>query len=375
MNKRIFYLVFILIGLLGEKAMAQDPPSSVSVERVAYCKKNLFCKIQYPHEYRFWKHNGVPKRMQKRTYMARYNEPARDNVRHLVFLSAGQRFNKEFRDQLVTGSTSLEKFHKKTRDRDMDVNPWSLPVQIFDQGIYSLEDTFVGLALDARFNWGFRPKNKRRIINAHYDWLRSKADMSQVETVYLAGHSRGGLLVLRLAQRFTQDYPHIRVIVHAFDPVPNVKQEEFGVTDSRIISPFSPPNLVQPRFARVALFESQLLNRDNLSIYNFLSGERFLSQPVDFFGDRVRSFGQVNSGVGSGDDIFTIGDWYAQQWFADTHNGIAGNFNGVIRIALEDLEDQLAAPAVIATDVIQDETPIIDPSVDGSHILDFMLSD
>lgn len=59
-------------------------------------------------------------------------------------------------------------------------------------------NTFVGLGDDSRYEGGITKKTLERIVNAHYDWLAGKADPVRLKTVYIAGHSRGGVLALRL---------------------------------------------------------------------------------------------------------------------------------------------------------------------------------
>lgn len=90
--------------------------------------------------------------------------------------------------------------------------------KILESNYFSMENTYVGLVFDARFNYEFFKTKKDTIQKGYYDYLMQKIGQN-VSTIYLAGHSRGGCLVMRLASQITANYPNIRVIVHNHDGV------------------------------------------------------------------------------------------------------------------------------------------------------------
>ncbi|NES84822.1 MAG: alpha/beta hydrolase, partial [Moorea sp. SIO2B7] len=188
-------------------------------------------------DYHWWEDYGVPDQIQKNTYLSRYVEPPRASVKHVVFLASGQRLGK-IKDNLITGQRDEDKFKKRESSRNLEISTESLAFRLFDEGIYSTDDTFAALAFDARFNWGFSKRNKSDIVNAYFAWLKSKFESNNLQSVYLAGHSRGGALVLRLAKKFQEEFPNVAVIVDAFDPVPNKTiRGELGAFNSSIDNP------------------------------------------------------------------------------------------------------------------------------------------
>lgn len=331
LNNTIVLLTLFLASFTSVKATAQGLTDQVYIDKVAYCRVfRPLCNDTNNSDYHWWKDNGVPDQAQKQTYIGKYNIPAPRFVKNIVFITSGQRgvgFGSDnFKTNLLTGQQLLFPFGAQDRGRWQFISQRSLAYQMFDREIYSLDDTFSALAFDARFNQNFTSSNKEKIVNAYYDWLKSKAaDMSQVESVYLGGHSRGGSLVLRLAQKFTNDFPGLKVIVHAFDPVPNRTQNELGVN---VIGGTTNP-LNDDYFVSNTRFEKQFKNTRNLSIYNFLSG--------DALALGIRGVGQADT---DGQVIFELENWYTQQWFDIGHQGIA-NRASVVNLALDDLRREL----------------------------------
>ena len=174
---------------------------------------------------------------QKRTFISRAFNPPRANVRHLVFIAAGQQ-NGITDDQpsRLTGQPDnwKDRFDRNEMDDFVPLAATSLPRRLVENTNPNHpnrrpEDTFLGIALDARFSYGFTPNNKQEIENAYFDWLTSKFDPNRIRSIYLAGHSRGGCLVYRLAARMNAAFPTVPIIVHGFDPVCDHLDQEFGV--------------------------------------------------------------------------------------------------------------------------------------------------
>jgi len=103
----------------------------------------------------------------------------------------------------------------------------------------------------------------------------------------------------------TNEFPDLKVIVHAVDPVRNRAQRELGSSDSTTTNPFN-----SRYFTWDTDFQNQFNNTENLSIRSFLSGEQVIDD-INADGDgplsivfeganeiirRVHAVGQVRSG-------------------------------------------------------------------------------
>lgn len=110
---------------------------------------------------------------------------------------------------------------------------------------------------------------KSKIVDDYNNYIVSKLDsISAPKTIYLAGHSRSGCLVMRLTKQITENYPNTRVIVAALDPVRRVWGHEFGVTGSKVKNPTRASYYVY-----TTDMESMLPNRQCLFVQNWLSGQ------------------------------------------------------------------------------------------------------
>lgn len=223
----------------------------------------------------------------------------------------------------------------------------SLAFRLFSDGIYQLNNTFAGLAFDARFNWGFSDNNKDDIVDAYFAWLKSKVVTANLRSVYLAGHSRGGALVLRLAKKFQEELPNVVVIVHAFDAVPNRSHGELNAYSSSIDNPIAgfPRNTGglnnKGNWAWKTDMRSFYSDKTNLSVFNLPIGGKIFGLAQEVRAVTHESADQELNDLG----------WYFQRWYdmpglgfiaedAGGHNAIARS-NAAINDALDIVEDRL----------------------------------
>ncbi|CAM2064747.1 hypothetical protein SCOR_05200 [Sulfidibacter corallicola] len=325
MKRMIFCLT--LMSLATQAGFAQG--TQVLLEKVRYCRFGIgWCNGTTPHEYRHWEHHDVAKEKQKRTFITRYNEPEIGNVSHLVFISAGQReeIAGDPHASLVTGQPEgfADSFSNTDAAEWKTIDADSLPVRMFEEGVRDPSDTFAAMAFDARFNWGFTGENKREIVNAYFDWLRSKYYGTNIRSIYLAGHSRGGALVTHLAKKFKEYYPGLPVILHLFDAVPNINQLELASSISHVPNPLDGAS-----YAYLADFQELFPQRTNLAIFNFISGAKVIT-----IKSSVRAMVDREAGL-IGGTVVNLG-WYRHQWYNLGHVGIARN-EAVIDQALDHL--------------------------------------
>lgn len=334
-------LALALFALPAFAAVAQS--SSVVVEKVANCSGFPWAPpgcLRTQDDYWAWKDHGVPIHTQVETYIGRYNEPDRNRTRNLVFVAPGQRFGPKA-GNWVTGQYDFSPFALYDGKQRHSIQDQSIPFRVFSQGIYSRDDTFVGIAYDARYNFEFQPSTLEAIAGAYYAWLKSKvADHSQLRSVYLAGHSRGGALVLRLAQKFKREFPHTIVIVDAFEPVARKNFGELGTYDDYIDNPAAG----FPRdsgglddlgnWSWKTDLREQFPDKTNLSLINRINGGQIpLAQDTRSL---THAYGQRQH---------TDLGWLRQQWYAvggnaQGHEGIASQADAVDD-ALDHLADRL----------------------------------
>ncbi|VUD67408.1 hypothetical protein TDB9533_03778 [Thalassocella blandensis] len=333
------FILAIIVTLTSVTTMAQT--TDVLVEKIAYCRTAWpICNDKLMEEYHWWEDNGVPDQAQKRTYIGRYNEPAKADTRNLVLIASGQRWDTG-NDNLLTGQPDWSPYSDDEATEWFSIDPNSIAYRLLSEDVYDESDTFIALAFDARFNWGFSQDNKRDIVNAYFDWLKSKVQLNTLESVYLAGHSRGGALVLRLAQKFQQEMPNVPVIVHTFDPVARSTEGELGTYNDYINNPTvdypRDSNLVEDKgnWSWKTNIINQYPNKVNLSIYNLVNGGN-IGFPARFTRSLTHeSATEENTDLG----------WYRQQWFpvssnAGGHNGIARSYTNVT-YALSHLKSRL----------------------------------
>jgi hypothetical protein len=300
---------------------------SVVVERVRHCRNDAPwpCNSRVSHpEYGWWDHFNVDLEKQKRTYLSRALNPPRAVVQHLVFIATGQQGggDDDAQPSMMTGQNDSWKapFSRSEMDEVISLRDGSLARALVEQQVRSSSNTFMGLAFDARFNNGFSPSNKQEIENAYYEWLKEKFDAGNLRSIYLAGHSRGGCLVFRLARRFKQDFPDVPLIVHGFDPVCNHGDGELGTWDGRVDNPLVAD---WEYFTRPTDIPGQFPVRNKLAVLNMVSGEQVLVELIDWT-IRVRAFG-FDRAFSPAEQTFNFEDWYEQAWFTTTHLGMGNN--------------------------------------------------
>lgn len=310
---------------------------TVRLDRVIRCRNGfpLPCNSTLTEQqYHWWEYYGVANGKQKRTFISRASEPDRSAVRRLVFLAAGQQndgLDPDLPSQL-TGQFDEYKdaFSAKTGSASVGLAAGSLARRLVEDLHVNPDDTFIGLAFDARFNYDFSSSNKQEIENAYYAWLRDRFEAQNLESIYLAGHSRGGCLAMRLARRFNADFPAVPMVVQVFDPVCHHKDGEMGVWSGSVDNPVSDDSEL---FARPVNMEALFTDTSNLRVLNIVSGALVVDIPFDI-GSGIRAFAHETS---DGSSVQKLGDWYEQRWSEIGHHWL-GNSDAVVNRALTHLQ-------------------------------------
>lgn len=318
----------------------------ITLDRVRHCRGRLICrgKISRSDYKPFEKSHDD--QMQKHLILSQVNTPPRSRTRNVVFVVAGQQrlvTKREFgaangltgqKDNFARGFG--EDLYTSTRASvPYTITSNSLVNKILGTGHFSKANTFVGLVFDARFNYNYKAVRKSAIVNGYYNYILSKLDArSPPKTIYLAGHSRGGCLVMRLSQRITAKYPNTRVIVAPFDPVCTVPGStsilgtEFGVTTKKIDNPVSRnPDY----FVYATNMKKQLPKRKCLYVTQWVSGPRVVISKVHAFGHTGLTGPEgsltinLNEPIPNSNKAIKSRPWYRQLFADERHTEITFN--------------------------------------------------
>ncbi|GAA5445445.1 hypothetical protein Misp06_03648 [Microbulbifer sp. NBRC 101763] len=319
MNFQIIKSLFWLsIAFNSAHTQGFEPKSdfSVNLERVRYCQEFWCLNQDTLSEYRAWEVEGVSNSRQLHTQIARVQDPVRDNVKNLVFIAAGQQPPGNGAESSVTGQKASYKKDcgvlKQSCSRSIDGR--SLARQLLDSEHFPTDETFLAIAFDTQFNQMISSNEKSRIERAYLSWLKSKAYASNLETIYLAGSSRGGCLVMRLAKamRADPDFRNIRTVVHSFDGVCKWTQNELGLTSSFYRNPMNSSYL-----SYYTDLHTQFPYKDNLYLRQLTGG----AEVIELSG--VHSFAYTAQDTDLG--------WYSQRWVNLDHTTIGRDMSQDVR--------------------------------------------
>jgi len=306
----------------------------IKLDRTRYCTREvpLPCYGVTNHKYRFFK-DRMSNTAQKNMYIAENNRPPKQSTKNLVMFFAGQQTTGGYHDGL-SGQVNGYKtpFERKTAWEWTHLSSDSYANQILNEAYFSGDDTFVGMALDARFNYERREDAKDQILSAYLDYIMDKLSSDGAETILLVGHSRGGCLAMRLGQKMATlaKYPGsilylTRIIIQTWDPVCADKRgplrEEFGVITS---DPIDNP-LVDDKSYKVYTTnmntQFQHAKKSCLAIKSVLSGE-VIMETIDWAYD-THAFGHRSDNGLVANYLWEDGfKWYQQSWNDLGHTGI-----------------------------------------------------
>lgn len=327
---------------------ASDPfslPSQVTLDRVRRCRNNspwpcnsVLTKSDYAAL-----DNALSNARAKKLYLAQVNSPARSQTKNVALFISGQYFNAASGGASggLTGQQSSFRMERKEGSASRPLRFDSYARRLMQRRFFSSSDTFVGLVFDARFHYEYSRSTKDEIVAGYVKYIESKfVGPETIETIYLAGHSRGGCLSMRLAQTLTIKYPQARVIVQAFDPVCGdgdfiIGGREMGVhRDSRTFNPMRDDSYVYH-----SNLMAQYSRRSCLSIINFLSGAQVpgtLNLVHAFGHDSFTDTEEVQTLTTSGGR-----PWYSQLWSVEDHDSI-DNDVAIWNSGLEHFENSMA---------------------------------
>lgn len=323
-----------LISTFAMQASAED----MLVERVRYCTsaaaQNICADSALNPKFSDWEKYGVERQEQKETYISIINQPDREKVKRVVFISAGQQINKGFPNAL-TGQTKAYK--KDCTDRtpscSRSIHPKSLVARLRASGEFDDNETLYISVLDAKFGYFRTPEQSQAREDAYWDFLTSKFDAKNIELMVLAGQSRAGCLAFRLGRRMrhTSRYADIPLIVQGYDAVCKTD----AVTDRYFELPHGGNGTVNNPYDSSK--KSFLVDmgkafppemRENLKLLNIHAGGKVAHL------DTIRAFTWKARDVDLG--------WWKQKWVNYEHNYMGGYLyenDGNTAKAIQDIGD------------------------------------
>lgn len=305
---------------------------NVLLERVRYCDFrgiNNVCAgtATTPNKFKAWNDAGVSTEGQRNTYLAIVNQPPKDQVRKVVFISSGQqtdeggegkgKFGKGY-PNVLTGQPNDYKDNcmNATKSCTRTIDARSVLGRLRGDGKFSDSDTLFIAAFDMRFGY-FRPQaEKQKRENAYWNFLTSKFDPKKVELIVLAGQSRGGCMMFRLARKLRAQsaYQDIPLILQGYDPV-------CTTTGSPALAKELPPlkttpytNPLNSNYASFPIDMDKVFpadKRQKLAILDLHGGG-------EVFGPQIRSFTWFDKNTDLG--------WWKQRWVNASHGDMGGHY-------------------------------------------------
>lgn len=298
------------------QAMSTSLPNyNVLLKRVRYCKNWLCTRAETPSEFREWEQANVDRGKQRETYISVLSQPPISQVRHVVFISAGQQTTLDGNgyNNVLTGQPADYKKNCKGQTRSCwrTIDGRSLARRVLASGIFPLSSTLFVLVFDARINYEIGSNEKQKIENAYFQWLTHRASSSQLETIYLAGQSRGGCLAYRLGKRFRDHsgYRSVPLIVQGYDAVCNKQQGEFGTTGTKYDNPLN-SRYYSWRIDMAAQFPY----RTDLALKQIHAGQQVVW--IAPFGVRALTYRSYDVDLG----------WWRQNWVNLEHSDMGRNY-------------------------------------------------
>lgn len=299
--------------------------SKITLDRVRRCQNYwFFCISRLSRsDYKPFDKSHL-RSQQKKLFLSQVNVPKKADTKNVVLGFAGQQMHSRLLSERgqVSGITGQkdgysELFKRHDASVPYTVASGSLINEIIRTGLFSKEDTFVGLVFDAQFDFEFHKLRKASVETGYFNYIVSKLSPN-VETIYLAAHSRGGCLCMRLSARLAQKFPKARIIVHNFDGVcaPEgtiLQNSEFGVGMEMIENPVRKGYRVL-----TTNIAEQFSTVDCVAVRSFLSGEQVIAEPVHAFGHSEFADAQDSLATSKG---FS---WYTQSFHTEGHIAIAG---------------------------------------------------
>ncbi len=261
---------------------------------------------------------GAPDSELFKVRIAQVDAPATRTA--LVFLSAGQKASSSSaHENGITGQGgSWDSTCNDVSCPNVVLDARSLAMKLRAQGWFPPATTWFAVANDSNFDHLFDTTTKQQLVNGFAAWLTEQV-RPETTAIYLGGSSRGGCLMMRLAQslRANAALNGIQLYVSSFDGVCKHSQGELGTTGTKINNPVRPWGTFYGGWATA--LTSQYPNRTNLHIFHVVGGAEVAPATG------IRAFSAYSgSPPGTGSNLEW--GWYKQKWVKWDHKEIGNPY-------------------------------------------------
>ncbi len=172
---------------------------------------------------------------------------------------------------------------------------------------------------DNNFDHLFSSDEKQQILDGFVHWLEGQV-RPETSVIYLAGSSRGGCLVMRMAQalRNNPNLDGIDLYVSSFDGVCKYSQGELGTFGEKINNPVRPALTSYGGWATD--LSAQFPRRSRLHIFHVVGG----AEVAPLTGIRAFSAYSGSSPPNTGSNLDW--GWYKQNWVKWQHKEIGNPY-------------------------------------------------
>ncbi|WP_338864796.1 hypothetical protein [Myxococcus stipitatus] len=238
----------------------------------------------------------------------------------LVVMSAGQKISSSGHSSGVTGqSSNWDASCDSVSCPNVTLDGRSLAMKLDTLGWFPRGRTYLSVVNDNNFDHLFDSDTKQRIVNGFSGWLQAQV-RPETRSIYLAGSSRGGCLMMRLAQalRANTALDGIDIYVSSFDGVCRNSQGELGTYDSKIDNPVRPWGTFYGAWATD--LNAQFPRRNRLHLFQVVGGQEVAPATG------IRAFsGYAGASPPSTGTNLDWG-WYKQTWVKWKHKEIGNPY-------------------------------------------------
>ncbi|RKH07009.1 hypothetical protein D7V97_21870 [Corallococcus sp. CA053C] len=238
----------------------------------------------------------------------------------IVFMTAGQKISSSGHSSGVTGqSSNWDASCDDVSCPNVLLDGRSLAMKLNALGWFPPGRTHLSVVNDSNFDHLFDSDTKQRIVNGFVLWLQAQV-RPETRSIYLAGSSRGGCLVMRIAQalRANTALDGITVYVSSLDGVCRNSQGELGTQDTKINNPVRPWGTFYGAWATP--LPDQFPRRERLHLYQVVGGQEVAPATG------IRAFsgyaGTTPPSTGTNLDW----GWYKQTWVKWQHKEIGNPY-------------------------------------------------
>jgi hypothetical protein len=250
--------------------------------------------------------------------IAEVDAPSTRNA--LVVMSAGQKVSSSGHASGLTGQVAnWDSSCGDVSCPNVTLDARSLAMKLRAQGWFPPSTTWMAVVNDNNFDQLFDSDEKQRILNGFVHWLEGQV-RPETRAIYLAGSSRGGCLVMRMAQalRNNTGLDGIQLYVSSFDGVCKYTQGELGTFGTKINNPVRPALTSYGGWA--TNLTAQFPRRSGLHIFHIAGGE----EVAPLTGIRTFSAYSGSSPPKTGSNLDW--GWYKQNWVSWKHKEIGNPF-------------------------------------------------